>query len=969
MRHSLTDARRPLRAVTALVATAVALAMILVAVALARSTEWNGRMGNAPPSEYLALGPIAGGGSIQQTFTSPDSYLGAITLPIRRLDESHQPAHLELRITHGEFRGEIIRQAAIPLSPSQGPRTLIWEFDPIQNSAGATYTLTAAVPSQSAAKLSFPASLLNPLSGQIQTNGIPTGAHIDLTLSLFTRARGIDIWRSLFLNSSIATAAYGLVLLLSMPAYFVLFRNIAVRASRALITTHPFPNTAIYAGLLAIALALASRTFASDPQPHTSLRFWASLVALIPITMAVKFAIDAGPRRSAAAVAAWAGAAIRAPVTRSVVSATQYSANVFLHDRIGWPMSLALVFATAMLSRSAPLLSYTYTPWQELGLGSDSDQYLRMAGALAAGAPDGPAFFGTMADTAILIPFAAALMAVLGPAAGLVAFSWASAFLGSLACVVLSLATHAATRSRLAALVSGLLLAITPLAIEYSLLMMSDGLGLFILSLSLWLFLLLLNNRDTLLRRLAFGLCVGALVTDRSTGWFAGAFAWTALYAILSLSSHYREHQRITSSTLIRALTPILALFAVMIAVESVARFTGNAHYYATNRRMVFSYVFPSYSLNPLEPNWSLLALEFFRNIHLITARLTAMTLSQIPLASWLILATWIALAIGLLSSRPLGQAVTRFLGITVIAGALSVAFSLVAPTAQATTKYPPPGPNFGSFLDQPALLGFSLALPIILAVISRQFRLSFIAILPYAAGITLAFDSITILRARHLLPLLTVFYIGFGVAIAYATRLAVAVPDGIPESVPSIPRLARIGATATLLVCFFVASHHLFLKSNDILAAGSGRLQERRYLEWLGTSLPTNTVVLTTGRVNPWEVAELTGLPVMHNVRYSGAAFLPNQFSLEETSRDCEDLYVARCPSLDSLVSSFGESATTLAFYDPDAFPERQQALSTLSHLDLIPRLEIRNAAVYPHDNERGAWVLNRAVRAAQDG
>ena len=994
MRHSLTDARLLHPAVIALAATAIALAMILAAVTLVRSTEWDGRMGNAPPSEDLALGPISSGGAIEQTFTSPDSYLGAITLPIRRLDESHQPAHLELRLTHGEFRGEIVRQAVLSLSPSQERRTLIWEFDPIQSSAGTTYTLTAAVPSHSPAKLSFPVSLLNSLSGRIRTNGIPTGPHIDLTLSLFTRARGMDIWRSLFLNSPIATAAYSLALLLSMPAYVVLFRHIARRAPKTPIAAHPFPNTAIYAGLLAIALALLSRAAAWDSQPHMSPPFWASIIALIPITMALKLVIDAGPRRAAAAIVAWHRAAIhasesgvesawnmlhphvplstrwplpqalRAPIDGGAAiahSSTQYFANIFLQARLGWPICLALVFATAVLSRSAPLLSYTYTPWQLLGSGDDSDQYLRMAGELTAAAPDGLAFFGTMADTAILVPFAAALMAVLGAAAGLVAFSWASAFLGSLACVVLSLATHAATGSRLAALVSGLLLAITPLAIEYSLLMMSDGLGLFILSLSLWLFVLLLK-RYTIFRGLAFGLCVGALVTDRSTGWFAGAFAWTFLYALLSLRSHYREHQRITPSTLGRALTPILALFAVMIAVESIARFTGNPHYYATNRGMVFAYVFPSYGLSSLESNWPLLALEFLRNIHLIIARLTAMTLTQIPFAVWLIPATWIALAIGLLSSRPLGQAVTRLLGMIVMAVALSVAFSLVAPAAWATTDYPPQVPNFGRFLDQPALLGFSLALPIILAVISRPFRLSFIAILPYAAGITLAFDSITILQARHLLPLLIIFYIGFGVATAYATRLAFAVPNSLPETLPSIPHLAQVSVTTILIVSLFAASHNMLVNVNDIRTSLADRQQERMYLKWLGTSVPANTVVLTTGRVNPWEVTRLTGLPVMYNVRYIGAAFLTNQSSLVDISRNCKDLFLAGCPSLGSVVSSLGEGGADLAFYDPDAFPDIRAAFSPLSYLDLIPGLELRNTAVYPHDNERGAWVLNRA-------
>ena len=99
-----------------------------------------------------------------------------------------------------------------------------------------------------------------------------------------------------------------------------------------------------------------------------------------------------------------------------------------------------------------------------------------------------------------------------------------------------------------------------------------------------------------------------------------------------------------------------------------------------------------------------------------------------------------------------------------------------------------------------------------------------------------------------------------------------------------------------------------------------------------------------------------------MYNVRYIGAAFLTNQFSLVDISRNCEDLFLAGCPSLGSVVSSLGEGGADLAFYDPDAFPDIRGAFSPLSYLDLIPGLEVRNTAVYPHDNERGAWVLNHA-------
>ena len=123
------------------------------------------------------------------------------------------------------------------------------------------------------------------------------------------------------------------------------------------------------------------------------------------------------------------------------------------------------------------------------GNGTDADTHLRLV-LQVLNDPDfqlGAALY-TKNDTALLVPISATLSAIFGIYRGLLLFTWLQILLVSSACTVLALTIARLTRSRVAGISAGLLLALHPLAIQYSIEFMSDGMGIFFFILTLSLF-------------------------------------------------------------------------------------------------------------------------------------------------------------------------------------------------------------------------------------------------------------------------------------------------------------------------------------------------------------------------------------------------------------------------------------------------------------------------------------------------
>ncbi len=936
----------------------VTLSLGALALFALRDSRWESRLGPRRYTEDIAVGPIVPGGSVQQGFVSPGSWLAEIGVDVRTKAPEREPISLDFRLAEDGFDGTVVREGNVMVVADRPSQTVLWTFDPLPESAGRRYTLTAVLDPSVRYPVTFPVALTDPLDGTLRTNGRPTGDHVDLLLQFGRRAQGGAVLAALLQSGSLSALGFAVIVIMSgAGAWAIRARE---RFRQATQDSPPIATWMLWPPFAAIAVVAILRAFSTSPQPEATLTFWAFLSVAtfaagaasqvlpsrvmvawrqlrgfppetaqrasasqgwsfrsLPFRISVPIRVAAARERLVSGQAWGAAATMSAPPLRAL-SWLPSRAETLLGERLGQLLALGMLFGLAFLVRASALISSESTPWWGFGGGSDSEVYLRLAINLASGTPGALAStVTTMAGTAILVPFAAVAVNVLGAFPGLLVLGWIFVGLGSLASVFLALAVSTATKSKVAGVLAGMLLALTPLAIHFSLLMMSDGIGLALLTLSLWLFFAAQQSRS--IRAAAiFGLAVGLLVTTRSTGWFFGGFWWVALFAIL-YAWQTRNRAVPTARRIAVAAAPALGLLAVLLLVEIGARVAGSPHYYATNRYDTLTSVLTEHGISHANPDWLLLIRQAIAISDVTSLSLLDFAANRIPHAGALVGFAWIAALTAWASRRQTGTLGGRWPLLAIPAfGVLTFALYDALPSERWILGHDLVAPGGENLLQRSLFLAALAVMLVVLFVKIPACRAVYLALILYATVASLGFFSITVINERHTLPLIVVFYFSIGAVVAQSfvalssTRAPLRrIRRNGSQAVAGIVAIASLTIVIVMMVTSVQAAIQQMRETQS-----DGRVDARQLSE-LRSLVSANAVILTTGNVDPSEVARQSGRPVYYDALYSGAFLVRPEAGNANRIEMCLGGSAPDCPDLSSVLAMPNNVRPALLWYD----------------------------------------------------
>lgn len=178
------------------VALGLALGAALTSLVLLWFVSWNAPMYEAAPEPIFSIGPLAPGGSVEQEFEVAGSFMTGVEFFAHADTEQDLPASFIARLYEG---GAIIRQDDIESRIGPNVESVHWDFDAVVNPVGRRFRLQVVVGEEMTRPVFLMASLTDMLPGSAVTNGVPTGAHIDLAVLPWREIRR--------LNTLLATAA------------------------------------------------------------------------------------------------------------------------------------------------------------------------------------------------------------------------------------------------------------------------------------------------------------------------------------------------------------------------------------------------------------------------------------------------------------------------------------------------------------------------------------------------------------------------------------------------------------------------------------------------------------------------------------------------------------------------------------------------------------------------------------------
>ena len=545
-----------------------------------------------------------------------------------------------------------------------------------------------------------------------------------------------------------------------------------------------------------------------------------------------------------------------------------------------WWLALAALLILAIAVRALAFMAHEYAPWLQLGSGTDADTHLRLVLRVLTDPSQLGAALYTKNDTALLVPISATLSALFGIYRGLLLFTWLQILLVSSACIALTLTIARLTRSRVAGISAGLLLALHPLAIQYSIEFMSDGMGIFFFILTLWLFFEALT-RDSLRLNLAFGFSAALLLADRNTGWVAPLVVWIILFIALKLRPFATRGQGPPPVYVLRSLTPLLSLVGTLSLVEFGAQLTGAPFYLQTGTDAAPAVIYPAFGLDHTHHSLFDLVGAAFGVLDILTILSLLSLASRIPYVELLsitvlgatFLIGWVShpgvhvrvyqglgsfsekhLRIHIRLTRALIPAGTLYivwqLGIHIISSDRWINMFQDIPIARADQQA-----HLDAWFWNGAV--FTAAL-LTLVFVSPLFRLVALVIAAYAAQAVLAYSTIFHGHPRVDLPLIIVFYVGVGIAIglcsqhfAHSIRTSTSYHAGVTRITRRLLGLAHGSLLTWLylatLIGLFVAGREVAIK----------HLDDRSYFEHLGSVVAEDSIILTTGHLDPWMVQD----------------------------------------------------------------------------------------------------------------
>ena len=150
-----------------------------------------------------------------------------------------------------------------------------------------------------------------------------------------------------------------------------------------------------------------------------------------------------------------------------------------------------------------------------------------------------------------------------------------------------------------------------------------------------------------------------------------------------------------------------------------------------------------------------------------------------------------------------------------------------------------------------------------------------------------------------------------------------------------------------------------------SICSAIGERQSESRYLEWLGAKLDDNALILTTSNVDPWQVMQITGRPVVYDVE-NGARLAIEPGGLEWGNDLVAEYrnYVAEADVFQSLQ----KRGYSLWLYTPWQGTERKWFDPAFIGSSPPVLFEVVSGANYPEQPGRAALQIGSRTRLASD-
>ncbi len=171
-------------------ALGLALGVVLATSVLLWFVSWNAPMYAAPPEPIFSIGPLTTGESVEQEFEVAGSHLTGVEFYARAEAKRSLPARLIARLYEGEA---IVRQDEIETRIGPDVNAIRWDFDAVVDPVGRRYRLQGVVGEGATRPVYLMASLTDMLPGSAVTNGVPTGAHIDLVVQPRREIRRLDV--------------------------------------------------------------------------------------------------------------------------------------------------------------------------------------------------------------------------------------------------------------------------------------------------------------------------------------------------------------------------------------------------------------------------------------------------------------------------------------------------------------------------------------------------------------------------------------------------------------------------------------------------------------------------------------------------------------------------------------------------------------------------------------------------------
>ena len=150
-----------------------------------------------------------------------------------------------------------------------------------------------------------------------------------------------------------------------------------------------------------------------------------------------------------------------------------------------------------------------------------------------------------------------------------------------------------------------------------------------------------------------------------------------------------------------------------------------------------------------------------------------------------------------------------------------------------------------------------------------------------------------------------------------------------------------------------------------SICSAIGERQAESRYLEWLGAKLDDNALILTTSNVDPWQVMQITGRPVVYDGE-NGARLAIEPGGLEWGNDLVAEYrnYVAEADVFQSLQ----KRGYSLWLYTPWQGTERKWFDPAFIGSSPPVLFEVVSGANYPEQPGRAALQIGARTRLASD-